>query len=139
MFLLNKSSLQKTLIILIVFPKKSRSIQAIRAFFPALPAVEAFFHLLHLFLPFLAQIAFLRRAPQQQAHPRTIIDLDSYRARHAITAAPAEIPCQLFLLLLYFRLSLLRHFRRAILVRKELIQLCFPLDSPDRLHMPEPG
>ena len=75
------------------------------------------------------------RTPQHQAHSRTVVDLDSRRAGHTISASAAEVASQLFFIFCYPVLKFPGQLRRTDLIGEEFIQFRFSLYSPDRRYM----
>ena len=125
---------QDPLVVLVIAGQQSGRIQTVGTFCLALVAVQAALDLFHFGLTRRAQVLGRGRAPQQQAHAGTVVDLDARRAGHAVTAAPAELAAQLSAVMVDDRLDLSGHAGRVVDVGEELVQLLFPLHAPDGQH-----
>ena len=76
---------------LVVLFQERRRVKAVGALAAALVAVLALLDEFHLLGPFLGEVDTIWCTLQEEAHTSAVIDLDARRARHAITAATAEL------------------------------------------------
>ena len=79
----------------IVLFQECRCIEAVRASLMAGIAVLALFNQFHLCRPFLGKVDTVRSTFQEEAHPGTVVDLNTRRTGHAIAAATAELAREL--------------------------------------------
>ena len=99
-----------------------------------LPAVQAVFDLVHLLLPLFGQPFSRGRSSNHKGNARTLVDLNSGRTRHAVSAAPAEPAAQLLAVLFNSRPALVRKLRALADALQKLVELAFALYAPDGNH-----
>ena len=97
--------------------------------------MEAVLDLRHLLLPFRRQPVVGGRPAQHQGHAGTVVDLDPHRTGHTVSAAPAEIPGELLLVLRDQLLDFRCHGWRIVDVGEKFLQLRLPLHAPDGQHI----
>ena len=98
-------------------------------------AVDALVDTGHFLLPLLGEIGGSRAAADQKTHAGRVVDGDTCRAGHAVTAATAEIAGKLGTVPLDPAPDLLGHGHRFFHAGQELFQFFRALNAPDRLHI----
>lgn len=105
-----------------IFLQQGGCIQAVRTFAFALAAVETFCDQLHSLLMRFIHIDVGRRTADQEGHAGTVVDFDTHRTWHAVTAAAAEAAGQLAALLFDEGSHFIVDGRRLSSAFQELIQ-----------------
>ena len=93
--------------------------------------MEALLYFAHLRLHLLCKLQVGWGATYHKGHSGAVVYLYSYRARHTVAAATAELACQVGTVFLYYLLQLWSKLRLAPEEGYELVQLALPLDAPN--------